>query len=255
MPLISNHGSSEPPTWKRALIASGQELVQLVPSFLLITLVGGFFTQCYQARANEATLHAQEVAANRLAASELQGDLSEVLGRRLYLLQAASTRAADTGTRSFTPPEQLVASRSWFENASRYRAAVCRFFGPTETERLQALILGMESVEALRRLEHGIVIGRVDTSGIAEAIPETAGGADSLRARRLAQLDSLSGEVYLFNLALVDRISRGEFAPGAGPRCADEAFRSFERSTAPLWRAQIYLDQRDTVPRRRKRGR
>jgi hypothetical protein len=226
------------------------ELVRLAPTFVLITLVGGFFTQCYQRRAAQAALEAQQISANRVAASELHHSLSDILGRKLYLLQSG-LMWRDSSLVPFTTPEQVADSRKWYESASWYRADVCRFFGPGETLHLQRLIVDMDYIEALRALEGMAVRDSSEVAGFVPYVPDARGGADSIRLRAIRKFDSLSANVYVFNLALADRIRRGDFAATEGPQCADAMFREFEQTSSKIGRLRFMFAARDTAAKRR----
>ena len=228
------------------------EIVRLAPSFLLLTVAGGLVTHLFQYSATRATLRAQEVAANRVAATELYKEVSAAIGRRLYLAQVAVMWAPGVSPRPFVSPEQVAASRDWYERGPSLRAMTCRFFGPEEALVLQELVLKLEYVEMLRGLERDLHEGKFTVDSLARWFPEAQGGPDSVRARMLHSLDSLAAAAYMFNLDLVDRVRSGRFARSNGPSCADEQFRSFEQLSGPLWRFRLYTEPRDTLLRRRR---
>jgi hypothetical protein len=233
---------------------AGRERLRLVPSFLLVTLVGGLLTQLYQARTSDGALRAQDIAASRLAASKVHEDVSTLLGRRLYLLQQAILWPIDSTTQPFVSKDQITFNREWAENSDRCRALTCRFFGPVETTWLQDIVMEFDYVEGLRGLERQAGSRARELDSVSAWLPDARGGRDSLRGRMLRRLDSLSGNIYLLNLRWADRLRRGDFAKPTDSACATDRFRAFEESTAVLDRLKYLVQPRDThrVARRRR---
>lgn len=231
---------------KRALSVMIRDFLKLIPSFLLVTIVGGLLSSRYQRQVAAENRKAQEIAANREAATQLQAKLGPLIGRRLYREQAAVMRQPETGP--FLAPEQLREVQEWYEQRPVYLAMLCRFFGLAETLRLDEIMLQLDYVELLRRAERDALVGK-EHDLIARYIPDARGGPDSIRTRMLSRLDSLSVEVYLFQLALADRVRRGDFDAASDGNCASDALRANESLFSIVWRLRLASDPDDTLAR------
>jgi hypothetical protein len=108
-------------------------------------------------------------------------------------------------------------------------------------------MLQLDYVELLRRTERDALAGKAHDL-VERDVPDARGEPDSIRTRMLSRLDSLSVEVYLFQLALADRVRRGDFDAASDGSCASDALRANESLFSTIWRLRLASDPEGTLP-------
>jgi hypothetical protein len=123
------------------------EMWRLTPSFVLLTVFGGLITYWYQGREARANRQAQEIEAARVGATDLFAEASTVLGRNVYLLNREVLWLTDSLNQPFVTRDRLDFDKTFFENSARYRALMCRFFGPVDAKWLHQIFAGLHMLK------------------------------------------------------------------------------------------------------------
>lgn len=220
---------------------------ELLPAFLLTTLVGALLTFGSQYVNQRYQQRAARTAADRASATSVYEEASRELGRRIFHLQRRMTTLHLDSAPMITPASIYPTDSAGYENHNRLRAQLCRYFGVQNTLDFDGL---NESLDVL---------------GIEWTAYEQWSGADSarrevrevweearralkvqtpkqLRDRTESRLDTLSSDVYRYNLRLIDAVRAEDFPVLSDLSCVRMHSQQIESKRLAVSRLEALLE-------------
>jgi len=179
------------------------DVILLLLGFVLTTLVGGYLTQSWQARADEFQREAEHRRSEQQAASRVFEEVSRLMDRRLYRMRRlhngleGRARADEMAQRWDSYREVLF---EWNENLNRNLALMQRYFGDGARDTFEFRIN-----EGFREL-----------GTLLEGGPYPEDGRSQYQVRQ-EKADSLNNVIYDFDVELISSIQTGEIGHFRSP--------------------------------------
>ena len=185
-----------------------EQIVVLLPGFILTTVLGGLLGHYLQNRAWKHQNNARLLETERQAATAIYEDLSTLLDKRLYRMRQLCWKLGmdDDALIEQHMERYREVLYEWNDSLNRNLARVQNYFGDTVRGQLEHVIY-----EEFARLG----------SQLEGRYAAREAGADELRLEAVEKdLDTLSSYIYVLNVSLISLIQAGRFGiwrEGASP--------------------------------------